>query len=169
MFKIDEYVVHTTGGICLVKDIAPLTIPGADRNALYYYLMPVRENGSRVFVPVDNDSAIRKVYTEEEAWNLIDEIPSIEKLLVENDKMREACYKAIIKSCDLRQLVSVIKSLMARKREREEAGKRSTATDERYLKIAEENLLSELAFAIGRDKREMRDVIAERIGTANPA
>ncbi len=165
MYLIDEYVVHTTGGICRVAEIAPLAIPGADKNALYYYLMPIRENGSKVFVPVNNESAIRKVCTEEEAWNLIDEIPCIEELIVENDKMREVSYKAIIKSCDLRQLVSIIKSLMTRKREREEAGKRSTATDDKYLKIAEENLFSELAFAIGRNKLEMRDIIAERIGT----
>ena len=35
--------------------------------------------------------------------------------------------------------------------------------DERYFKLAEDNLYSELAFAIGRDKSEMRKIIADTI------
>ena len=32
MFKIDEYVVHMTGGICQIKDITSLAISGADKD-----------------------------------------------------------------------------------------------------------------------------------------
>ena len=163
MFQIDEFVIHTTGGICQVKDIAPLTIPGADKNRNYYLLVPVKEKGSKVFVPTDNPSAIRPVITSDEAWSLIDEIPSIEETAIDNDKLREAKYKEVIKSCDLHELVGVIKNLYTRRLQRIEAGKKTTATDDKYFKIAEENLYSELAFALGKEKSEMQSIIANRI------
>lgn len=163
MFVIDEYVIHMTGGICQIKDITPLDIAGADKDKKYYLLMPVRDNGSKVYVPVDNDSAMRKIITKEEANALIDSIPSIAEMEIENDKMREMKYKEAIKSCDLYALVGVLKNLHSRRSERIQAGKKSTATDDKYIKIAEENLNSELAFVLGRDKKEMQHFITEMI------
>lgn len=163
MFQIDEYVIHMTGGICQVRDIAPLEIPGADKDKLYYHLAPVKNTGSKVFVPTDNDTAIRKIYTSDEALKLIEDVPSIDELVVENEKLREARYKEVIKSCDLRDLVSVLKNLGDRRRQRLAAGKKNTATDDKYFKIAEENLLSELAFVLGKEKSEVKTMITDRI------
>ena len=50
-----------------------------------------------------------------------------------------------------------------RKKQRSEQGKKSTATDERYFKLAEDHLYSELAFALGKDKNEMRQLICDTI------
>ena len=165
MFEVNEFVIHTTGGICKVTDIAPLDMPGADKNRKYYFLIPIKERGSKVFVPVDNPAAIRKVMTDEEAWELIDEIPGIEEMQVENDKMREAKYKEAIKSCDCRELIKIIKNLYSRKLERLKEGKKTTATDDKYFKIAEDNLFSELAFATGRSKEDILEAITSRTGT----
>lgn len=159
MFEINEYVTHISGGICQILDITPLSIPGADKNRKYYVLQPIRGNGSKVFVPVDNDSAMRKIVTEDEALRLIDEIPNIKEMTIDNEKLRETIYREAIKSCDLRNLVSVLKNLYVRRTKRIEEGKKTTATDDKYFKIAEENLYSELAFVLGRDKKEMRECV----------
>ncbi|MCR4961913.1 MAG: CarD family transcriptional regulator [Lachnospiraceae bacterium] len=163
MFAINEFVIHTTGGICQVKNIAPLDMPGADKSRKYYFLAPIKTNGSKVFVPVDNDGTIRKVLTGDEAWELIDEIPEIEEMRVDNEKQRENLYKEAIRSCDCRELVSVIKNLYSRREKRLSEGKKTTATDDKYFKIAEDNLFSELAFAIGRNKDEILDIISGRM------
>lgn len=163
MFQIDEYVIHMTGGICVVKDIAPLEISGADKNKKYYLLVPVKAQSSKVYVPVDNDSAMRHIITESEALSLIEEIPSIDEVNIDNDKLREAKYKEVIKSCDLRDIVSVIKNLQTRKAKRLEEGKKNTATDDKYSKIAEENLLSELCFVLKRERGAMRDLIFSKL------
>ncbi len=159
MFELNEYVTHISGGICQILDITPLSIPGADKNRKYYVLQPIRGNGSKVFVPVDNDSAMRKIVTEDEALRLIDEIPNIKEMTIDNEKLRETIYREAIKSCDLRSLVSVLKNLYVRRTKRIEEGKKTTATDDKYFKIAEENLYSELAFVLGRDKKEMRECV----------
>lgn len=160
MVNIDEYVVHTTGGICRVAKIAPLEISGADRDRMYYLLVPVKASGSKVYVPVDNESAIRRIITVSEANSLIEEIPSIDEFLIENEKHRENIYKEVIKSCNLRDLVGILKSLNYRRSQRLKEGKKNTATDEKYYRIAEENLLSELSFVLGKDRTEIQEMIS---------
>ena len=163
MFKIDEYVVHMTGGICKVENIDSLDIPGADKSKKYYLLVPIKGTGSKVYVPVDNDSAIRPITTCDEAEKLIDEIPAIEELTIENDRFREAKYKEVIKSCDLHELVGVLKNLYFRRLQRTSEGKKNTATDDKYFKIAEENLLSELSFVLHKNREEIKTIVADRI------
>ena len=48
--------------------------------------------------------------------------------------------------------------------ERFKQGKKNTSIDERYFKQIENNLYSELAFALGRDRSEINDYIKEKIG-----
>ncbi len=163
MFEVNEYVTHISGGICRITDITTLNLPGADKDRKYYVLMPVSGNNATVYVPMDNDSAMRKIITEDEALKLIDEIPGIKEMTIENEKMRESTYREAIKSCDLRNLVSVLKNLQIRRAKRIEEGKKTTATDDKYFKIAENNLYSELAFVLGRDKKEVRDFVFQRI------
>ena len=42
-------------------------------------------------------------------------------------------------------------------------GKKMTATDERYMRLAQDNLYEELGFALGMDKNKMEDYIAYQI------
>ena len=163
MYQIDEFVIHMTGGICQVKDIAPLEISGADKSKKYYLLVPVKAATSKVYVPVDNDSAMRKIYTGDQAKKLIEEIPSIEETCIDNEKFREAKYREVIKSCDLHDLIGVLKNLYKRRLKRMEEGKKNTATDDKYFKIVEENLISELSFVLGKDKEEMKNLIIDSI------
>lgn len=163
MYNIDEYVIHITGGICRIEDITSLNMSGADKNRTYYLLTPIKAYSSKAYVPTDNDSTIRKIITKEEALSLIDEIPSIPEMEIENEKQRENKYKEVLKSCDLRMLISVMKNLQNRKSKRLAEGKKNTATDDKYYKLAEESLYSELAFVLGKDKSEMQSLVFERI------
>ena len=47
--------------------------------------------------------------------------------------------------------------------ERLKQGKKATATDDKYLKQAKENLYNELAFVLGKEKSEMEQIISEHI------
>ncbi|MGN0150908.1 MAG: CarD family transcriptional regulator [Wujia sp.] len=160
MFDIGDYIVYGHNGICQVVDITHPDIAGSDSSRLYYVLIPEKLRDSKLFCPADNDKiALRKIISEDEAQKIIEESKTIEPLVISNERMRDDSYKNAMKSHDLRQCVRVIKSLLIRKKEREENGKKVTATDERYLKQAEEELYSELAIATGRDWENIRDII----------
>lgn len=164
MFEKGEYIVYGRNGVCRIEDITHLNISGVDRKKLYYVLVPVNSRGSRIYFPVDKkDANARKLMTEQEAWALLEEIQNIPETWVSNEKMREEIYKRALNSCDYRQWVAVIKTLYLRKQERIAQGKKVAAMDERYLKLAEEALYSELAFALGKEKTEMEPFITAYI------
>lgn len=163
MYKIGEYVISTNNGICKIEDI---THPDfvSEKDKMYYEILPVGEAKTKLYVSVDKASdRIRKVMTEEAATKLIDEIPTIDETWIDNDKQREMKYKEAIYSGKPELLVSIIKTMYFRKMKRTATGKKNTLVDERYFKMAEEHLYGELAFALGKEKDDMEQLITERI------
>lgn len=164
MFEKGEYIIYGRNGICKIEDITHLNITGVDRKKLYYVLVPVNSPSSRIYFPVDKkDAHARHLISVQEAGRLLDEIRDIEEIWIGNEKMREEIYKEAVGSCDYRRWVAIIKTLYLRKQDRLSQGKKMAATDERYLKMAEDALYSELAFVMGKDRSDMESLITEHI------
>ena len=164
MFEIGEFIVYGNKGVCQIEDISQVDIPGAAKDRLYYVLCQLENGTSKIYVPIDNEKTVmRRVITKEAAEDLLHRMPEIEHLKVADDKQREAMYKNVIRTCDYNEWVSMIKTLYFRKRERISQGKKVTALDERYLKTAENELYSELAFALGIPKGEILQYMKECI------
>lgn len=167
MFEVGEYVVYGSKGVCQITDISHIDISGADKDRLYYVLAPIGDTNAKIYAPTDNRKiTMRKVISKEEADKLILELPEIELLWVPDDKQREAKYKEVMRTCDYRAWVSIVKTLYLRKKERTAQGKKITALDERYMKAAENELYSELSLTLGIPKDEMEDYIKEKIKMA---
>jgi len=164
MFRKGEYIIYGTKGVCEVMDITTIKREGIPDDRLYYLLHPLNVKGSQVFTPVDNDKIImRPLISRKEAEELISDIPQIEELSVPSEKLREQTYKDCIRTGDCREYVKIIKTLYHRKRARVANGKKITATDERYLKQAEDALHSELAILFDVDRDDVPRVIDERL------
>ena len=158
MFQIGDYIVYGSNGICRVEEITHPDIAGSTPDKLYYVLVPEKTRDSRLFCPTDNNRVVlRSVITAEEAKALLEEVKEIEPLKIQSERQRDDTYKKAMKSCDLRQCVQMIKALLIRKEEREANGKKVTVTDERYMKLAEDGLYSELALAMGIDREEIKE------------
>ena len=162
MFKKGNFVISTSNGICEIQDILTMNMSGTAKE--YYLLVPVSEPTAKVYIPVDvAENRIRLVMTKEEAWDIIKEISTIENIWIENEKEREKTYKEALASRDPKRLIGIIKTLYLRKKERTDAGKKNTAVDERYFKLAENQLHGELAFALGEEKQNVGKIIKEHI------
>ena len=162
MFKKGDFVVNTNNGICEINDIVTMNMSGTNKE--YYMLIPITEKTAKVYIPVDlAQQRIRSAMTKEEAWALIESIPDIDEAYIENEKERELTYKEALNSRNPKKLVGIIKTLYLRRQERAEAGKKNTAIDERYFKLAENHLHSELAFAMQVDKCEVNDIILKHV------
>ena len=165
MFEKGEYVVYGTKGVCQVEDITHVDMPGADKERLYYVLCPVHNTSGKIFSPIDNQKIVmRKVISEDEAKELIAEIPSIEELWISNEKEREAKYKEAVLSCDYKDWVGVMQTLYIRKQRRIAQGKKVTALDEKYLHLVENELYDELSIALHIPANQMERHIKEQIG-----
>lgn len=164
VFKKGEYVVCGNNGICKVTDVATLNMNGAPKDRLYYILKPVYAESSTVYIPVDNHKvAIRPALTAEETHALIEKIPSLDLIWVENEKQRELTYKECLKQNTCEDYVRIIKTLYLRKQDRLAKGQKIIGLDERYLKQAEDFLYGELAVALGIEKQGVQAYITEEI------
>ena len=164
MFEIGEFIVHGTAGVCEVVQIGPLTTFGVDKDKLYYTLSPCYSSGSKVFTPVDSTKVLmRPVISMEEAKNLINNLPDIECLWIKEEKQRENHYKESIKQCDCTEFVRIIKTIYLHKQTRLEQGKKVTAVDDKYFKMAEDRLYGELAIALGMNKDNVKEYIFDSI------
>lgn len=167
MFQIGDTVVVGSSGVCTVSEIGPLAMMGKSAaGRKYYTLTPCYDNGGKVYLPVDSDEgAIRPILTKAEADGLVSEIDSLEGITINDEKNREYEYKTAVNSSDPRRLICVIKTMCARRKMRLESGKKSTAVDERYLRIAEQRLCEEIALAMELDKEAVRERIREKINS----
>lgn len=164
MFETGDYVVYGHTGICRVMGTTTMDMVGIPKDKLYYILCPNGETEGKIYTPVENPKVmIRKTMSAEEAEALLESIPGIEALEIENEKLREEKYRECLKSGECREMIRIIKTIYLRKKDRISKGKKVTATDERYLKMAEESLYSELSMLLGVPKGKMESYITARI------
>ena len=164
VFIKGEYVVSGSKGVCVVEDVTTLDISGVDKKREYYILKPVYMAGSTVYVPVDTaEESMRKVLDREEAGRLIGDISEISLITTTNDKLLEQEYRSCMKSNRCEEVLKVIKTIYLRKQKRLAAGRKVTAVDAKYFRIAEENLYGELAISLDMSKNEVERYIAEEL------
>lgn len=164
MFKKGEYVVSGNKGVCIVEDITPLNISGVDKEREYYILKPVYMTGSTIYVPVDTaDGSLRRVLSREEADRLIRGIPEIPLITISNDKLLEQEYRGCMRTNDCAEWIRIIKTIYLRKQKRIAAGRKVTALDAKYYRLAEDNLYGELAISLQLPRGEVEGYITREM------
>lgn len=162
MFSIGQYVSCGNKGVCTIENVTTLDISGVDKKKMYYILKPYYMAASTVYVPVDSSAtSIRPILTREEAQELLEGVPDIPMLTIQNEKLIEQDYKAAMRTNRCEEWVSIIKTIYARKQKRLQAGRKETAVDGRFFKLAEDNLYGELAIALEMPRSQVCEYISE--------
>ncbi len=162
MFGIGEYV-SSNKGVCKVDQITTLDISGVDKDEQYYILKPVYSTGSTVYVPVEMaEESLRPILSRKEAAALVKELPKIPEKVIENEKFLEQEYKNCVRSNDVRELVSLLKTIYKRKCKRLEAGRKETAMDAKYSHMAEDILYGELAISLEMTREEIQEYLVDK-------
>lgn len=164
MFETGDYIIYGSNGVCRVEEVGTLNISGIPKDRKYYTLQPMYSKGSKVFTPVDNDKVVmRPILTETEAKKIIDGIRETEELWIEDISKRENVYKESMKKCDCLEWIKIIKTLYTKRKERLAEGKKVTAGDEKYLRLAEDNLYGELAISLNIERTEVEGYIISKV------
>ncbi|MCI9488217.1 MAG: CarD family transcriptional regulator [Lachnospiraceae bacterium] len=163
MFQVGEMIICDHNGVCRVLDVTEM--PELQKGVLYYELEPVYSKGSRIYVPVNSRKLVmRRVSTAEEVEALLDEIPHIETIWIANEKKREEQYREVARRYDCREWVKIIKTVHMRKKNRSLEGKKITYIDEKYMKLAEENLYGEISIPLKIERSRVEAYIKDWIG-----
>jgi len=161
MFAVGDYVVKSNTGICRVEDIVPLDMHG-DGEKQYYVLLPIDDARAKLFVNVDADKTkVRAVMTKDDAFDFISKMEDVRAVWISNDKLREQKYKEAFRSNEPEAILGVIKNLHLRGQARIAEGKKIAATDEKYFRMAEQALYSELSFALELNREDVLALIKE--------
>ncbi len=141
MYQINDIIVYENGGVCKIKDIG---VPDfLKTNEQYYKMQPVSNDGGTIYVKTNNDKIImRLIISREEAEDFLLELPRMEALYDENDKIRQKEFHDIIKSCECKQYFQMLKGIMIERSRKIKDGKKLNMNDEKILQKVEK-LLSE--------------------------
>ncbi len=167
MFKIGEFIVYGTSGICRVEEICSSPYDKKDTRA-YYLLIPTHNPmGSTIYTPVDNDRVpMRRLMTREEIDALICAMPAIELVQVPAEKQRREIYRATIGALRPEGYVSVMKTVQRRREELTAARKHFPVSDMEYGRLARHLLYSECAHVLGLTEDGVEGYIADKLGKA---
>ncbi|MDD2234482.1 MAG: CarD family transcriptional regulator [Desulfitobacteriaceae bacterium] len=163
MFKVNDYVMYNSVGVYKIIDIRKEK-DFNNNETEYYILEPAFSDNLTIKTPVHNPKVlIRNVMSKDEVLALIDTIPEKETLWINDNRERNATFKAALRTLDSEKLVKLIKTIYAEKKEKMNLGKKIMKTDEAILNAAEKNLHEEFAVALNILPEEVFSFIQERI------
>ncbi len=163
MYKVGDYVIHGSNGACRIEGIGPLTgdLSGSDK---LYYTMTTCYTRSTIYSPVESPKVLlRPIMTKAEAESLLEDAKNIRPMVCKDEKQREQDYRDGLRTGSCVELIRIIKAIEERKEQRLKQGKKSTASDDKFCKLAEDSLYGELAIALGIPKEEVKDAVAPKL------
>lgn len=165
MFKIGDFIIYGSTGVCQVTDIAVMDQIGLESKR-YYVINPLYQGGV-IYTPVDNNKVfMRSIISTLEVEQLIDSIPSInaEAYHCRESNQLIKHYDAVMKTHNCEQLIELTMSIYAKKDFMNQQNRKIGSVDEKYLKLAEDVLFGELATALSINKDEVPEYISARLG-----
>ncbi|HHU90266.1 MAG TPA: CarD family transcriptional regulator [Clostridiaceae bacterium] len=159
MFSIGDKIVYPMHGAGIIESIEEKEILGEKKR---YYVVRIPVGDMKVMIPINNVDGIgiRDVIDRKDADKVFKSLETScdEQTSNWNKRYRENMSK--IKSGDVFEVAEVVKSLVARERQK------GLSTGERkMLNSAKQILISELVLAKNMNPMDVEDIINERIST----
>ena len=157
MFQVGDYLVHEGAGVCQVAEICDMELSGRGSMRTYYVLEPLGDKGGRTITPVNSEKVrMRPVMSKEEIEALIQDIPEVDCIQENNDKLRAIKYREALGSFEAKGLLEIIKTVYIGKQRRLRSGKKALSGDEKYIQIAEKKLYDEIAFVYSENTDDVK-------------
>lgn len=150
MFQPGDLVIYGSTGVCRVEAVEQPGLSGGDGEKMYYRLKPLHQDGL-IYTPAEGGKvAMRAVISRAEAEALVELIPTIHAQPWQGGTLQALAqrYQAVVRTHDCRELLELILSIYAKRRQAESQKRRLGMVDEQYRKQAERLLHGELAVAL---------------------
>ncbi len=165
VYSVGDVVFYSSTGICKVKNIGDPGV-GLPTHVDYYTLEPISENHREmIYVPVDTKAFMRRVISGEQAQEFIDKVKDLRPIYPEsrNPKAVQDFYNGLMSTYDSMDLLQIIVSLTAKKKEVAAKNKSLNQTQSSYLRRRQEMVYNEFAYALGKTRREISDIIEKEM------
>lgn len=151
-YQVGDYLVHEGSGVCQIEDIDDMELMGKGSRKTYYCMSPVFKAGAKVFTPITGSTVrLRPVAAAETFTKILENIDDIKTIEEPNERALQERFKEVMSEFTPEAMASVVKTVLIRKWQRIEAGKKVMAVDEKVLNLAGRKLYEEMAFSMGKD------------------
>ncbi len=155
MYQIGEAVVEKHSGLCQIQDIREEDFMGRGA-VLYYVLQPFHDKGALVYVPAYSvEEKLRPLHRSEELKSYIENVKAKSMAWNNNDKERQQKFQSIVKEGTMEEQLLLMKTLIEKRKELVESGKKFRAVDERVLHELEMLVLPEVKQVLGMEAEEL--------------
>ena len=156
-------IMYGKTGVCKVVDITNEKFINGEKRK-YYILSPIYNNDTVIKIPLDNDKVpMRKVISKGDMTALINDIPNMEILWIDDEKKRIAQFETMLKSGQCEELIKLIKSIKFSKKYARSIGKKLEQPDRDIMKEAERLLTEEFAIILNVYPNEASSYILSKI------
>ncbi len=165
MYEINDLIMYGSTGVCKVSDITTPDFAAEKEDNLYYVLTPLYQNGV-IYAPVNNEKVfMRPVITEDEAKDLIDNIPRIHTEIYKNSSMQQLTkyYQSVLDTHRCLDLLKLTKSIHEKKEAAMKQNRHLGQIDKKFMKRAEDLLFGEFAAALHISKDDVQSYIEDRL------
>ena len=156
MYKTGDYIVYQKD-VCKIKEMKEKYLKDMD----YYVLEPVSDPSLKLNIPVLNNT-IRTLLTKEEVKDLIQNIPSIETLDIE-EKNIETEYKKLLNNNRHKDLIKIIKTTYLRNQERLNHKRKVSDKDKMYFELAEKYLYTEFSIVLNMTLEDTKNYVIQEV------
>lgn len=144
MFERGEYVFHESSGVCRIEDIRIAPLDGMPADRTYYIMRPIHDPNSVIYIPIDSDRIfLRRLLNREEAIELLDRIPFVRTIEVDNAKQLRAKYIELMRMHAPLEWVRVIKTVYPKSPENRNNGTKSRRKQYKTRKKSKKSLFFE--------------------------
>jgi len=163
MFKVNDYVVYGSTGVCQIINISKEKNLSNDE-IQYYVLQPVYNIKMVIKAPVNNQKVLmRQIITKDGVSSLIAGMPEKKAIWINDDKQRSENFKVALRTGKSEEWIKIIKTIYLEKEEKFVVGKKLTKIDEDIMKTAEKQLYEEFAIALNISPDKVLPYIIEHI------
>lgn len=164
MFNKNDYIIYGSMSVCKILDIIEEENAYIGRKS-YYVIQPVYSDKNTIIkIPTDNKKVfMRHLLSQEEIMSIIENIPNLEIIKIDNEKERSMHYKSIIKNSICEELTELIKSININEQEKLSVGKKLSKTEEDFKKAAEKLIDEEFATVLNIPVQDVQSFILNHI------
>lgn len=159
MYQVNDMVMYGHSDVCKITDVCKKQFSGIEEKN-YYIMSPAFENNSTIYLPTENaEIKLRNLISEDEIHLIINNIPDLPTIWIDDDKQRQEAYRNMLRTGDHRTLISLIITLYHKREEKKLQCKKFRATDEKFLSEAEKLINHEFAVVLGITPEEIPEYI----------
>lgn len=162
-FQVGKYVVHSSQGVCLVKDrIFNSFAAGIERE--YYVLEPLHDQRNTRYIPVDlAHNSLRDIMSKDKLIECIKKLPNIAGEVNLSKNAKKFFIEKANKSMDTYEKIKLMKTMYLIKKECEKKGKSMSYADESVLKEVENFFYGEISIVMDIPLEQVESFIENTI------